>query len=535
MFLPRFRLLIAVLATSLAGLSLHPHPALARQAAGARPAQALTVILPQARTPLPVSQSGDQLMVALDDLAPLFGLTLREDGIGGGLVVTAANGKRVLLTPGQPLASADGRLVSLPAAPARDGGRWLVPIDFLPMAIAPVTGTRVEVRRASRLVLVGDVRVPRVEIRQQEAGGVIRLTLTVAPRAGHQVTHEGNRLLLRFDATALDPVLPAVTPGPLLQGIRLGEGPATIAVDLGPRFGSYRASAATHDANSEVVVELVPAFTDQALPVPPPSAPAAEPLLNLAPPRPSVRTVVIDAGHGGDEPGASGPSGALEKEITLAIARRLRAVLEGRLGLRVLMTRDGDKTVSLDERAALANTNKADLFISLHANASLRPATRGAQVYFLSAAGAGTEASRVSLASGALPTLGGGSRDVELILWDLAQLRHVDESAAFAAILEEELRGRIAMNVRPVLQAPFRVLAAANMPAVLVETGYLTNAEDERLLKTAGHQDLIVQALLHSVIRFREARERGITAAPASSPAPNPSNPPAPSPSRPTP
>ncbi|HOC16835.1 MAG TPA: N-acetylmuramoyl-L-alanine amidase [Vicinamibacterales bacterium] len=524
MFLPRSRLLIvAVLSASLAGLS--PHPGLAGQAAGARPAPAFTVISPQARTPLPASQAGDQLMVALDDLAPLFGLTVREDGIGGGLTVTAANGKRVLLTPGQPLASADGRLVSLPAAPVRDGRRWLVPIEFLSRAIAPVAGTPIEVRRGSRLVLVGDVRVPRVEVRQQEAGGVIRLTLTVAPRAGHQVTHEGNRLLLRFDATALDPALPAVTPGPLLQGIRLGDTPATLAVDLGPRFGSYRASAATRDANSEVIVELVPSFTDQAIPVPPPSPPAAEPLVNLAPPRPSVRTVVIDAGHGGDEQGASGPSGALEKEVALAVARRLRAVLEGRLGLRVLMTRDADKAVSLDERAALANTNKADLFISLHANASLRPATRGAQVYFLSA-GQGGEASRAALAGGALPTLGGGSRDVELILWDLAQVRHLDESAAFAAILEEELRGRIAVNERPVLQAPFRVLAAANMPAVVVETGYLTNTEDERLLKSAGHQDLIVQALLQSVIRFREVRERGVAAMPTGVSAPNPSRPP---------
>jgi N-acetylmuramoyl-L-alanine amidase len=496
----------------------------APQGAGARAVSALTVIAADGRKALPTFQAGDQLMVALDDLAPLFGVTVREDGVGGGLTVTTAAGKRVLLTPGQPLASADGRLVSLPAAPVRDGRRWLVPVEFLPRALAPVLGTRVEVRRQSRLVLVGDVRVPRVEVRQEESGGVLRITFSVAPRAGYQVIHDGNRLLLQFDATALDAALPAVSAGPLLQNLRPGEGPATIAIDLGPRFGSYRASATTRDTTSEVVVELAPAFAEQAIPVPRPAPPAPEPLPPVAPAGPTLRTVVIDAGHGGDEPGAAGPSGGAEKEVALAIARRLRGALEGRLGLRVLMTRDGDQAVALDDRAALANTNKADLFISLHANASLRPATRGAQVYFLGAGHAGDDTRRVALAGQSLPTLGGGSRDVELILWEMAQVRHIGESAAFAAILEEELRARLPVNARPVLQAPFRVLAAANMPAVLVEVGYLTNPEEERLLKSAAHQDLVAQALLQAVIRFREVRERG--AAPASLPIPAPARPP---------
>ena len=415
--------------------------------------------------------------------------------------------------------------MSLPAAPARDGRRWLVPVEFLQRALAPAAGTRIEVRRNARLVLVGDVRVPRVEVRQQEAGGVVRVTLSVTPRTGHQVIHDGNRLLLQFDATALEPALPAVTPGPLLQGIRVTEAPATIALDLGPRFGSYRASTTPRDASNEVLVELVPAFAEQAIPVPRPSVPAAEPLPPVAPAGPTVRTVVIDAGHGGDEPGAAGASGTVEKEITLAVARRLRAALEGRLGLRVLLTRDGDRAVPLDDRAALANTNKADLFISLHANASLRPATRGAQVYFLATDQGGEDARRAALAGQPLPTLGGGSREVELILWDLAQVRHVGESAGFASILEEELRGRLPVNGRPILQAPFRVLAAANMPAVLVELGYLTNADDERLLKSAAHQDLVAQALLQAVIRFRDVRERGGAAAPPE-PLPAPARPP---------
>ncbi|HSK10449.1 MAG TPA: N-acetylmuramoyl-L-alanine amidase, partial [Vicinamibacterales bacterium] len=297
--------------------------------------------------------------------------------------------------------------------------------------------------------------------------------------------------------------------GPVLQGVRIGEPKSTIVLDLGPRFGSYRAAATTRDATSEVVIHLSPA---SAAP-PPAAAPSTPP---LPPPLPTVapatvahvRTVVIDAGHGGDEAGAPGPGGTAEKEITLAIARRLRAALEGRLGMRVLMTRDGDQAVSLDERAALANTNKANLFVSIHANASQRPATRGAQVYYSSAGQTGEEARRAALAGQWLPTVG-GSREVELILWEMAQVRHLGESAAFATLVEEELRTRLAVNERPVLQAPFRVLAAANMPAVLVEVGFLSNPEEAAQLTTAKHQDAIVQALLQSIVRFRDLVERG--------------------------
>ena len=272
MFLRRSRFLNAlVISVGLAGAAAAV--AAARQAPAARAAQPFTVIAADGRKSLPAYQVGDQLMVALDDLAPLLGLTVREDAAGGGLSVTTRGGKRVLLTPGQPLASADGRLVSLPAPPTRDGRRWLVPLEFVSRALAPALDTRLEVRRNSRLVLAGDVRVPRVDVRRQDLAGTIRLTLSVSPRAGHQVVREANSLVLQFDATALDAALPAVTPGPLLQGIRLGDPATTIVLDLGPRFGSYRASAATRDANSEVVIDLVPAFAEPAIPVPPKPAP----------------------------------------------------------------------------------------------------------------------------------------------------------------------------------------------------------------------------------------------------------------------
>ncbi len=181
---------------------------------------------------------------------------------------------------------------------------------------------------------------------------------------------------------------------------------------------------------------------------------------------------MIDAGHGGDDDGARGANGTLEKNITLSVARRLKGALESRLGVRVILTRDGDQTVGLDERAALANNNKADLFVSLHANASVRPATSGAEVFYLSLAEYGEEGQRVAheRRSEALPVFGGGTRDIEVTPWEMAQARHIERSAALAERGRSSApREQVPMSPRAIQQAPFRVLVGANMPAVLVE------------------------------------------------------------------
>ena len=216
---------------------------------------------------------------------------------------------------------------------------------------------------------------------------------------------------------------------------------------------------------------------------------------------------MIDAGHGGDEHGARGPQGTLEKDVTLGVARRLKAAIETRLGARVILTRDADQTVGLDERAAVANNNKADLFISLHANASVRASAAGAEVFYLSLGDYGAQAQRVAQGeSEALPVFGGGTRDIDVILWEMAQARHIEQSAELATAVEASLRQRVPMSPRAIQQAPFRVLVGANMPAVLVEMGFITNPEQERQLASEAFQSNIVQALVDSLARFRDSR-----------------------------
>jgi N-acetylmuramoyl-L-alanine amidase len=218
-----------------------------------------------------------------------------------------------------------------------------------------------------------------------------------------------------------------------------------------------------------------------------------------------VRTIVVDPGHGGEEQGTKGAGGVLEKDLVLDIARRLRSVLDSRLGVRVLLTRDDDRVVPHDERASIANNNKADLFISLHANSSPNKSAKGAEVFYLSLDGLGAEARKMadSPESKPVPVLGGGSRDIDLILWDMAQARHLSESAAFAMLVEEELRRRVDMSPNPIQQAPFRVLVAANMPAVLVEMGFLSNPEQEGQLTSDDFKNRVVQSLFDAIVRYR--------------------------------
>jgi N-acetylmuramoyl-L-alanine amidase len=475
-------------------------------AAQAPPPAPYTVVSREGRRPLSVRAFNGQEMFAVDDLARLFNLSVKEDTIAGGLTITV-RGQSILLSPNQEIASVAGRLVSLPVAPARDGRAWFVPVDFVPRALALIAGTPIELRKPSRLLLVGDVRMPRVTARIEGLGAVARVTLDIAPATPHTIAQDSSRLLVRFEADALDLSLPSTSPLPeLVQAVR-AEGNVSIAIDLGPRFATFRSTDVPGArGNVQVVVEIIAKTTDTPA-APPTTAPTEPPPVLDITPTGTLRTVVLDPGHGGAEEGAKGPAGSSEKSIALAVARRLKASLEARLGVRVILTRDGDTAVGLDERAAVANNNKADLFISLHANASVRPTVRGAEVFFLSLEDYGDEAQRAASAPReALPVFGGGARDIEVVPWHMAQVRHIERSGTFARLVEAALRPRVPLSPRAVVQAPLRVLVGANMPAVLVEMGFITNGEQEAQLLSDGHQSEIVQALVEAVIQFRDGR-----------------------------
>jgi N-acetylmuramoyl-L-alanine amidase len=482
---------------------------LAGQLAGQNATPSLTVLSRDARRPIPIVVVGGRDYVPLDDLATLFQLTVREEA---GAITVTYRGRTMVLTPEQALASVAGRLVSLPAPVVRAGGRWVVPVEFTNRVLAPAYDTKLELRAASRLLIVGELRVPRLAMRYDPVGTGARLTIDATPQTANVVTQETGRLTVRFDADALDAAIPPVQAqglAPIVSAIRLAD-TTTIAIDLGPRFSGFRASNENINSSARLVIEFVanaPITTDTAAPPPPATTTG-----NAPPPSgdlpvfgqqvPVIRTIVLDPGHGGSDTGVIGAGGTAEKDVTLAAARRLRAALEGRLGVRVILTRDDDRSLALDDRTATANNNKADLFLSLHVNGSFRPATRGASIYVARFTDA--DKSTAALAHSRVALFGGGSRDIELVPWSLAQIRHVDQSLALARMLQREFESRVPLSTRSIDQAPLRVLEAANMPAALIEMGYLTNGEQERQLASNDFQSAIVVSVADAVAKFRD-------------------------------
>ena len=299
---------------------------------------------------------GEQDMLRLDEIAAVLQLAVREDRAGNALTVSRGLNV-VVLSLDQPLASTGGRVMSLSAPPVRDGSRWLVPVDAVSRAFSVVAGMRVEVRKASRLIVVGSLRVPRVTLQQEQNGAATRVNIDVNPRAPFTISQEPGRLLLRFEADGLD-AAPMPAGGGLAESFAAADA-ATIAIGLGKGFGSYRSTTVGVDAaTSRVVIDLIPAGAPpQTQPSaagsgrsqpptpaePPATAPGEAPVALPPAAAPGIRTIVLDPGHGGDENGTRGTGGLLEKTVTLDVARRLKGVIEGRLGIRVVLTREDDR------------------------------------------------------------------------------------------------------------------------------------------------------------------------------------------------
>ena len=232
--------------------------------------------------------------------------------------------------------------------------------------------------------------------------------------------------------------------------------------------------------------------------------------------------VVIDPGHGGPDYGARGETGLLEKHVVLDVSRRIGESLEER-GVRVLFTREDDRFVALPERTELANRERADLYLSIHANASDDREVRGPETYFLSLEASDDEARQVALTenrvfdhSEAVPDSGDV---VGAILGDLIRTEHLRVSSEVASAIQRELE-RLPGPDRGVKQAPFVVLTGVNMPAALLEIGFLTNSQEERALRSARHQEAIANAIANAVARV--VADIHVPRTGASTPAPEP-------------
>jgi N-acetylmuramoyl-L-alanine amidase len=224
-------------------------------------------------------------------------------------------------------------------------------------------------------------------------------------------------------------------------------------------------------------------------------------------------TIVLDPGHGGHDTGAIGPTGLMEKDVVLDLAFRLRRLLQDRLGVRVLMTRTEDVFVPLADRSALANRAKADFLISLHVNAASKRGAVGFETFFFarepSDNDARASAQRENLV---VESNGATGKDLESLLRttlaDMAVTRDIKESSNLAERLLASLEKILRVDNRGVKSGPFHVLATAAMPAVLVESAFITNPKEERKLQREEHRQRIADALYEGIAVYKVRYEQ---------------------------
>ena len=233
--------------------------------------------------------------------------------------------------------------------------------------------------------------------------------------------------------------------------------------------------------------------------------------------------VVVDAGHGGRDPGTLGCGIAREKDVVLGIARSVAAHLEGHPDVRVVLTRGDDRFVPLRERVRIARETRADLFVSIHVNSAPDPRARGAEVYYLSLDGASDEAAAASQDRENAAMLvgsdvaGEAGDDVLGILLDLRGTHALQRSAVFAELTLDRFRADGVVAGRSVKQANFAVLRTLSMPSILVEAGFLSHTDEARLLAEPEGQRRIGRSLARSVLEYFEgsAEHDGIAPLPA--------------------
>jgi len=442
------------------------------------------------------------------DIARALGFEVATDPATNVLTISGG-GHQIFVGAGTSQVPVDQRILPI-SRPARlVSGQLYAPSDFFEKALFPLVGATGSYDTAARVwtlsegpaALSLEIAVVHVDpttqvVFKQSSAGQFVPTLT---ETGFQIRWPGRKLLTAFTEKRFE--------DPFVSAIRFSGDAATI------EFREKGLAARSYPLTSpdRVVVEIGRA---------PAGAPPAAPL--PAAPQPGL-TIVVDPGHGGAETGAIGPGGLAEKDVTLQIARRLASALPRALTCRVVLTRDADTAIGLDDRNSIANHEKADLFLSLHANSSRVSGAHGSETYYLSLEASDRLAQEVASQENqpgpASTPSAEARRDLDFILWDLAQSAHLKESSELAEAIQKELNTLSGTENRGIKQAPFRVLVGATMPAVLVETAFISNPDEEKKLGSPAFQQSVADAVTKAVSLFFARRSKAV-AAPTPTPAP---------------
>lgn len=436
---------------------------------------------------------------------PMFGLSPIAEALGGemttdesGESVNLRIGERdVVIGPGSAIITVGDVIISLSQPPTEGEGGIQVPVDFLRKTYGDLLGYAFQWQpETARLVISrrGD-RELGVSLDVVHLQGMTTVVLQFPEEPRYRIQRQPGTIVVEMIADRLTPPSPPrLVQDPLVQNVTIEPQQVRIQLAEGVQAASY-----VLENPFRLVFDVHPSAS---VVVPPRPAQAPRDL-------PGIRTIVLDPGHGGSEVGAIGPSGVQEKDLTLQIARELAGKLGAALGVQVLLTRYDDAVLPHDTRAAIANQNRADLFVSIHLNSSLGAGAHGAETYFLSQQASDSRAASAAAAENLAGEAGAGTngdpaaQDLQLILWDLAQSRHMAESQRLANLIQRELNQALQLKDRGVKQAPFRVLMGAAMPAVLVELGFISNPEEEKKLQDPAYRDQLLDALARAIGRYK--------------------------------
>ena len=432
-------------------------------------ATAVTVSTP--RGPGEVFARGDLLDVVA--LLRLAGAEVQFAPAAGSYNAVAA-GHEVQFTPGGSLAVVDGKLMPLPGPLRLVDGHVLGSLATVGALLGPFGWTAKGSGGALELARVGGIE--QVELSVVRAPTGTTLVVRGTKQRPRVATLPGIVMLLFPEPVAL---ARAVQPEGEVVGGELDGG--TLTVRLAP--GIEVASSYPLEDPPRFVLRLA----------------KSEPAAPLVTPK-GGPLVVLDPGHGGEDLGAKGPAGESEKAVTLAVAHATAARLQA-AGVTVRLTRDGDETVSLTDRTALANQLQATVFLSIHVNASPARGAHGAETYYMSVDASDPQAAQAA----ALENASAPPDTVQLILWDLAHVANLNSSARLARAVQERLNALQGIRDRGIRQAPFVVLTGATMPSALVEVGFLSNTEEASRLLARDTQEEVAGAMAEAILEFLHA------------------------------
>jgi N-acetylmuramoyl-L-alanine amidase len=455
------------------------------------PLQPVTVTLRHAGQSRPIAAAENGSLLSVPEFVAGIGGSTRPQP--GGSLVSEVAGHRIVAADGVATVAFDDRVVAL-AHPVRAfEGVLFAPWEFFEKTVLPASGFTAAYDRAGRTVTTrtGTAAAASIEVSLIHLNNMTQVVFRQSGPVAFTTSAGDGSFRVAFQDPVMAPFPQKNFGDPYVTRIEFSGGEAVVELrETGLSVNPY-----TLKNPDRLVLEIVPR---EAAPGPAQTVPPALPV-----PTPATRTVVIDPGHGGEETGAIGPGNVFEKDVTLDISRRLAAVIAA-AGLRPVLTRSSDTVVALDERAAIANHEKAAVFLSIHGNSSRAAGASGSETYYLSLAASDKLSDAVAQQENSSPGTPAPSTsgDLDFILWDMAQSAHLRESAALAESIQNELNTLLHTENRGIKQAPFRVLVGATMPAVLVETAFLSNPEEARKLAKPEFRQSVAEAIGRAVAAF---------------------------------